>query len=92
MAQSPVTKQIESDIAKGLDDAVDALRWSRRHLHDRKAAEALRLVQLNLNTLALALDWQMESEMEKALAAVERIWWQPHKNDGGPTDMSPTAH
>ena len=92
MAQDPLTKQLENEIAKGLDDAVDALRWTRRHLHDRNATEALRLVQLNLNALALALDWQMEGETEKAAAAVDRVWWKPHKAGAGPADMTPTGH
>jgi len=92
MAQNPLAKQIETDITKGLDDTVDAVRWARRHLHDRRATETLRLAQLNLNALALALDWQMEGEPEKAMAAIDRLWWQPHKDRGGPMDMAPTGH
>jgi hypothetical protein len=92
MAQDPVARQIESDITKGLDDAVEALRWARRHLHDRKAGDTLRLVQLNLNAIALALDWQMEGEADKALAAVDRLWWKPHREEAGPADMTPTGH
>ena len=92
MAQNPVSKQIESDIGKGVDDAIDALRWARRHLHDRRAAETLRLVQLNLDCLALAMDWQMEGEVTKANGAIDRLWWKPHKDDAGPSDVMPIGH
>ncbi len=90
--QNQVTKQLEADIGKGIDDAIDALRWARRHLHDRRASETLRLAQLNLTSLSLAIDWQMEGELEKATAAIERLWWKPHKDDSGPVDMTPTGH
>ena len=31
--------------------------------------------------IALALDWQMEGEMDKAFSAIDHIWWQPHLAD-----------
>lgn len=72
------------EITKAIDDATEALRWCRLHLHERRAGETLRLVQLNLASLALALDCQMEGEKAKATSAMDRIWWEPHKDDGRP--------
>ena len=83
-------QQLPSDIAKGIDDASDALRWVKKHLQERKASETLRLAQLNIAYLALALDWQMEGETDKALSAMDRVWWQPHRDEGEAIDTSTT--
>jgi exonuclease VII large subunit len=85
-------QQLAADIAKGIDDATEALRWCKKHVQERRASETLRLAQLNIAYLALALDWQMEGEMEKALSAIDRIWWHPQKDDGETVDTSPTGH
>ena len=74
-------EQIAGDIAKGIEDAAETLRWCKSHLQDRRAADALRLVELNLSFIAQAIDWQMEGETLKAEQAVDRIWWQPYKQD-----------
>ena len=42
--------------------------------------------ELNLAYLALAIDWQMEGETPKAMAAVDRVWWAPHKEPGEPDE------
>ena len=31
----------------------------------------------------------MEGELEKASSALDRIWWQPYKDDGETVDTSP---
>ncbi len=81
--------EITADIGRAIEDAAEALRWCRDHLHERKAADALRLVQLNLACLAIALDWQMEGELAKAEAALDRVWWQPHKDEEPSGGVSP---
>lgn len=92
MVRGNSLKQITSDISKGLDDAADSLRWCKKHLHERKASDALRLVQLNLAYLALALDWQMEGEVDKAASALDRVWWQAHRDENEYYDPTPTGH
>ena len=62
------------------------------HLQERKTSKTLRLVQLNITYLALALDWQMEGDIEKASSALDRVWWQPYKDDGEVVDTPPAAH
>ncbi len=78
-AQRPdqMLKEINSQIARGLDDAVDALKWSKKHRGQRKAIDTMRLVQANLGYLAMALDWEMEADTDKASAALNKLWWKP---------------
>jgi hypothetical protein len=73
--------QVTVQVAKGLDDVADTLRWCKKHLHERKALDAIRLAQANLSYLALALDWQMEGEGAKTEQALERFWWGAHRDD-----------
>jgi exonuclease VII large subunit len=74
-------EELAAEITRGLDDAAEAIRWCKRHLQERKTSETLRLAQLNIAYLALALDWSMEGELDKASSALDRIWWQSLKDD-----------
>lgn len=85
-------QELASEIVRGIEDATESLRWCKKHIQERKASETLRLAQLNLAYLALALDWQMEGEMEKAFSAIDRIWWQPQQDQDAAIDTSPTGH
>ncbi len=80
--------QITSEITRGIDDATQAILWCKRHLQERKTTETLRLAQLNIAYLALALDWQMEGEADKAASALDHIWWQPYKDDGEAVNLA----
>ncbi|HEX5369522.1 MAG TPA: hypothetical protein VFY10_09820 [Dehalococcoidia bacterium] len=84
-------QELANDIGKGIDDAAEALRWCKRHMQERKASETLRLTQLNVAYIALALDWQMEGELEKAFSAIDHVWWHPYRDDGEPVDQSPAG-
>jgi len=81
--------QLTSEITRGIDDATQAILWCKRHLQERKTSETLRLAQLNIAYLALALDWQMEGELDKAASALEHIWWQPYRDDGEAVNLQP---
>ena len=74
-------EQLATEIARGIEDATAALRWCQQHTQERKATETLRLAQLNIAYIAMALDWQMEGEMEKAFSAIDRIWWSPQREE-----------
>ncbi len=92
MTGQPV-RQVTAGISRGLDDAIEALRWCRDHVAERRAAEALRLAESNLSYIALAIDWEMEGEVDKAESALDHVWWQPHRdyfevNDDLPTNMT----
>ena len=66
------------DIARGIEDAFTTLRWCRKHLQEQRTSGALRLAQMNLSHLALALDSEMEGEQESSAAALRAIWWRAH--------------
>ncbi len=85
------SEQLTAEITRGIDDATQAILWCKRHLQERKTSETLRLAQLNIAYLALAIDWQMEGELEKAASALDRIWWQPYKDDGETVNTPPAA-
>jgi exonuclease VII large subunit len=80
---------LTAEINRGIDDATQAILWCKRHLQERKTSETLRLAQLNIAYLALALDWQMEGELDKAASALDHVWWQPYKDDGETVDLPP---
>ena len=88
-SQPRSAKEITADIAKAIEDAADTLRWCKKHPHERKASDALRLVQLNLACVAMALDWQMEGELVKAQGAIDRVWWQAHKDEEAASAETP---
>jgi hypothetical protein len=76
-------KDLEENLSKAIDDVAETLRWCKAHLHDRGANDAMRIVQLNLSYLALAIDYQMEGDMKKASDAIDKVWWQPQKDAFG---------
>jgi exonuclease VII large subunit len=88
--RSDSLEDITAEINRGIDDATQAILWCKRHLQERKTSETLRLAQLNIAYLALALDWQMEGELDKAAAALDHVWWQPYKDDGQTVDLPPS--
>ena len=61
---------LEPEITKGIDEALETLRWCRHHLQEHKASETLRLLQVRLGYLALALSWETDGEVAKAEAAL----------------------
>jgi hypothetical protein len=63
-------RDVESDVNKLLDEALETLRWCRQHMHDRKASEQLRELETKLGYLGLALTWEMDGEQHKADAAL----------------------
>jgi len=89
--EQPVSP-LSDQIAKGIDDATEALRWCRKHVQERRAIESLRLIEANLAYLSLALDWEMEGELDKAESAMERVWWQPHRDEQEYLDQTPMGH
>ena len=80
MATQSTIKHLENEVNKGIDDVMETLKWVKRHRHERKAIDALRLTQMNLGYLALAMDWEMEGDPAKAQRALYKAWWQPHQD------------
>ena len=80
----PRPTPISLEAATLLETAIDSLRWCRWHPGDRRAAEALRELQVVLTVTALALDYEMDGQPEKAAQALERAsaaYQSPHLSD-----------
>jgi hypothetical protein len=83
-------EQLAAEIARGLEDATESLRWCQRHVNERRTTETMRLAQLNIAYIALALDWQMEGEIDKAFNAIDKIWWHPQHDEDERVNPSQT--
>jgi hypothetical protein len=59
-------RNLETEINKVFDDALESLRWARLHHHEPRAAETLRELEAKLGYLAQAMDWQLEGEADHA--------------------------
>jgi hypothetical protein len=68
----PRGTSISLEAASLLEGAIDTLRWCRLHPSDRLAAERLRELQVVLTVVALALDYEMDGQPDKAAQALER--------------------
>jgi hypothetical protein len=49
-----------------LDETIEAVRWCRNHLADPDISQRLREMQVVVSSLALALDYGLNGEPEKA--------------------------
>jgi hypothetical protein len=65
---------LEGEIVKVMDDALETLRWARLHHHEAKASETLRELEAKLGYLAQAMSWQAdgaEAEANQALGLAQ---------------------
>ena len=58
-----------------LDVALELMRWCRQHPQDSGIALRLRELQQALSGLALALDYEMDGQTEKATVALQGSEW-----------------
>ena len=68
----PRGTSISLEAASLLEQAIDTLYWCRWHFTDRLVAEKLRELQVVLTVVALALDYEMDGQPDKAAQALER--------------------
>jgi hypothetical protein len=68
--QGANSRDIEADVNKVLDDAVEKLRWARQHLQERNVGAELRELEAKLGYLAQALTWENDGEAFKADIAI----------------------
>lgn len=64
------SRNLEAEVTKVLDEALETLRWCRAHLGERGVGESLRQLELRLGYLAQALAWHMDGEAEKGDVAL----------------------
>jgi hypothetical protein len=71
MTQGPLLPKV----GKSLEGAVELLRWCRQHQQDSGIALKLREMQQALSGLALALDYEMDGQTDKAAIALQGSDW-----------------
>ena len=67
-------RNLEGEISKVMDDALETLRWARLHYHEPKVSETLRELEAKLGYLAQAMTWQAdgaEAEANQALGLAQ---------------------
>lgn len=57
---------LEAELNKVFDDALETLRWVRLHYHEPRAPETLRDLEAKIGYLAQAMDWQLDGESDHA--------------------------
>jgi hypothetical protein len=68
------TRNLEAEIVKVMDDALETLRWARLHYHEPKASETLRELEAKLGYLVLAMTWEadgLHAEADQALGLAQ---------------------
>src|SRR5437868_13715460 len=71
MTESPLLPKI----GKSLEGAVELLRWCRQHPQDSGIALKLRELQQAVSGLALALDYEMDGQTDRASIAIQGSDW-----------------
>lgn len=71
--------QVSTGIGKGIDGAIETLRWCLQHLQDRRATLRLRELEQTLGAFALALDYEMDGQTNKAELALDHADWRVRK-------------
>ena len=64
------SRDLEAEVNKVLDDAIEKLRWTRQHLQDRTVGMELRDLEAKLGYLAQSLTWQADGDVIKADVAL----------------------
>jgi hypothetical protein len=59
-----------------IDEALEGVEWCRRHMEERGVSERLRTLQISLASLALAIEYEMEGERDRADHALEHARWR----------------
>ena len=63
---APNTRDVESEVTKVLDEALEKLRWARLHVQEQKAPIEMRDLATRIGYLAQALTWEMDGQVTKA--------------------------
>jgi hypothetical protein len=67
---------IATQAAQVIDEAIESVDWCRKHLEERSVSERLRTLQITLAGLALAIEYEMEGERDRAAQALEHARWR----------------
>jgi hypothetical protein len=67
---------VTNQAGKSIDEAIEGLRWCRQHVQERGVTQRLRQLQITLSALALALDYEMDGQTNKAELALDHADWR----------------
>ena len=67
---------ISVEIARAIDSALEQLRWCRQHVQDRAVTFKLRELEQTIGALALALDYEMEGDTNRAEVSMDHAVWR----------------
>ena len=70
--------QVSAEVGKGIDSAIETLRWCREHLQERGVTLRLRELAQTLAGVTLALDYEMDGQRDKAELALGHSDWRVH--------------
>ena len=74
-----------------LDEAIEAVRWCRTHLTDPDIRQRLREMQVVIAGVALALDYGLDAESEKAEYALGHADLRLSRYVLNPHEVTPNA-
>jgi len=76
------TRWVTVEVGRSLDTAIDVLRWCKAHKDDRLVTTRLQQLQMAIGAAALALDYEMDGQQDKSMAALEQAdWSEIHPRD-----------
>jgi hypothetical protein len=70
MVYNSGARNLEAEITRVFDDAIEVLRWVRLHYHEPRASETMRELEAKLGYLAQAMTWQAEGDADQANQAL----------------------
>ena len=65
------------EVARLIDQGIETLRWCRQHAGERGVAEKLQQHLISVGAITLALGYEADGKLEKALQALEHGDWRP---------------
>jgi hypothetical protein len=68
--------KIVAQATQVIDEAFESIEWCRRHLEERSVSERLRTLQITLASLAIAIEYEMNGEADRASHALEHARWR----------------
>lgn len=69
------TQDTTTQVAQLIDAVIGSVRWCRQHLEERSVTSKLRELQITVASLALAIEYEMDGETEKAANALAHAEW-----------------
>ncbi len=79
--QRPPVEPAIDQIEAALTDTLESLRWCQKNLERRHTVVTLRLCEMNVALLSMALELQMQGETERARSVLAGLNYEAHLDD-----------